>query len=175
MSRLKPRSRRGWVIAFGVTAVALLGAGFGGALLTGAITLPGSNSAAEPVRSSAPTASATQTPLPPPVYEPAGDAAANQLYFDYVVTELLVASPDADGRAFVDALVAGGFSRDDMQVTFDRTHVDLAADSVQFSVQFTDQCLVGQNGAAAGGFSSAVLPILGSGTCLVGVTRQIDW
>ena len=53
--------------------------------------------------------------------------------------------------------------------------VDLQADSVQFAVLFDDECLVGQYGPASGGYHSAVRPALGTGGCLVGETRPIDW
>ncbi len=43
-----------------------------------------------------------------------------------------------------------------MQVTADRTTVDLQADSVQFAVLFEGECLVGQYGPASGGYHSAV-------------------
>ena len=62
-----------------------------------------------------------------------------------------------------------------MEVTFDRTQADLAADSIQFSVRVHGECLIGQNGPAAGGYHSIVADVLGSDTCLVGSTRQIDW
>jgi hypothetical protein len=163
------------VIAGSIAALILVGGAFGAAVVTGVITLWSSSPVAAPVQSPSPSPSPTETPVPPPVYQPNADAAANQEYFDYVVEQLLATTPEADGRTVIDALIAGGFARDQMQVTFDRTNVDLVADSVQFSVRFDTQCLVGQNGAAAGGYSSAVLPVLGSGTCLVGATRQIDW
>ena len=45
-----------------------------------------------------------------------------------------------------------------MQVTSDRTTVDLPADSVQFSVRFDGECLIGQYGPASGGYHGAVAP-----------------
>ncbi|TFC83996.1 hypothetical protein E3T23_01250 [Cryobacterium cheniae] len=120
-----------------------------------------------------PTPSAT--PAPAPVLQPEKDATANLAYFDSVATAVVAADGAAGGQAFVDALVAAGFDKAQMEVTFDETNVDLAADSIQFSVRFNGQCLIGQNGPATGGYHSAVTAILASGTCLVGATRQIDW
>jgi len=80
----------------------------------------------------------------------------------------------AGGRDFIDALIAGGFDRSELEVTFDRTQTDLAADSIQFSVRVHGECLIGQNGPAVGGYHSVVADVLGSGRCLVGSTRQID-
>ncbi|KGJ73505.1 hypothetical protein GY21_11060 [Cryobacterium roopkundense] len=121
-----------------------------------------------------PSASATATPPPPPALQPELSASANLGYFDSIANAVAATNP-ADGRAYIDALVAGGFDKSAMQLTFDRTHVDLAADFVQFSVQFNGECLIGQYGPASGGYHSMVAPILGSGTCLLSVTRQIDW
>lgn len=122
-----------------------------------------------------PSASTTETAAPPALaLEPELSATGNLAYFDSIASAVAATNP-ADGRAYIDALVAGGFDKEAMQLTFDRTHVDLAADFVQFSVRFNDECLIGQYGPASGGYQSMVAPILGSGTCLLGATRQIDW
>jgi len=110
----------------------------------------------------------------PLVLAPELSAEANLAYFDSIASAVAATNP-ADGRAYVDALVAGGFGKDAMQLTFDRTHVNLEADSVEFSVNFNEECLIGQYGPASGGYQSTVADVLGSGTCLLGVTRQIDW
>lgn len=122
-----------------------------------------------------PAPSATATPTAAPVLQPDGTAADNLAYFDSIVQSVLEAAPDAGGEAFVNALVAGGFAKADMEVGFDRTSVDLAADSVQWSVRFNGDCLIGQYGPASGGYHSIVTPILATGSCLIGVTRPIDW
>ncbi|WP_241976730.1 hypothetical protein [Cryobacterium sp. TMT2-4] len=132
-----------------------------------------SSSTATASASARPTASAA--PIPAPQLEPEKDAAANLAYFDSVATAVVTADENAGGRAFVDALGASGFDRAQMEVTFDETNIDLQADSIQFSVRFNGECLIGQNGPATGGYHSAVTAILASGTCLVGATRQIDW
>lgn len=102
-------------------------------------------------------------------------AAENLPYFDSVNAAVVTADDSAGGRDFIDALIAAGFDRDAMQVTADRTTVDLQAGSVQFSVRLGDECLVGQYGPASGGYHGAVRPALGTGGCLVGQTRPIDW
>ena len=43
------------------------------------------------------------------------------------------------------------------------------------AVLFQGECLIGQYGPASGGYHSAVRPALGTGGCLVGQTRPIDW
>ncbi|NUU06675.1 hypothetical protein HNO83_09990 [Leifsonia sp. C5G2] len=126
-----------------------------------------------------PTASPTATPTasaPPAIaLVPGGTAQQNLPYFDQVNRATLAAKPDAQGRDFIDALVAAGFSKADMQVTVDTTTIGLKANSIQFSVKLGDTCLIGQNGADAGGYSSMVTPVLSTGACLIGQTRPIDW
>ena len=52
-------------------------------------------------------------------------------------------------------------------------HPDAATAPV--AVLFQGRCLIGQYGPASGGYHSAVRPALGTGGCLVGQTRPIDW
>ena len=165
--------RRRTGIRFGPT-----GSGF---LLGLAATLSLAACAAAPAVTPSATATAqatptpSATPAPAPELQPEKDAAANLAYFDTIATAVVAADGNAGGREFVDALAAAGFDRTQMEVTFDTTNVDLAADSIQFSVRFNGECLIGQNGPATGGYHSTATAILASGTCLVGATRQIDW
>ncbi len=151
------------------------------ALCIGGVTLTACTSAPPaPISPSAvPSASATpepsETPVSGPALLPEGTATENLPYFNLLATSTTTANPSADGRAYIDALIAGGFDRGAMQVTFDRTKADLAADAIQFSVNFGDECVIGQIGPATDGFHSVVAPVLSTGLCLVGVTRQIDW
>ncbi len=62
-----------------------------------------------------------------------------------------------------------------MQVTNDKTTVGNPAESIQFSVHWGGDCLVGQVGPATGAPVTVVLPALEGGGCLVGETRPIDW
>lgn len=86
---------------------------------------------------------------------------------------MLAVAADPGGRAVVDALVAAGFSKADMQVTPDETAIGLDADNIQFSVRIDESCIVGQLGNV--GYRSVVLPLLSTGDCLVGKTRPITW
>jgi hypothetical protein len=79
------------------------------------------------------------------------------------------------GRAYVDALVAGGFDKSAMQVTADQSTVGNPAESIQFSVRWGEECLVGQVGPATGNPVSVVVEGLPDGGCLLGSTRPIDW
>ena len=122
--------------------------------------------------SAEPTGTPTATA---PVLVPEGTAADNLPYFSSVVARVWAGPDQASGRAYVDALVAAGFSKAAMQVTQDLTTIGNPAESMQVAVHWGDQCLVGQFGPATGQAISSVLPGLGGGGCLVGTTRTIDW
>lgn len=123
-----------------------------------------------------PGPSPTQAPDDaPPALRPDASAADNLPYFDAVNRAVIAADDDAGGRAFVDALAAAGFDTAAMQVTADATTIGDPADSIQFAVLFAGECLVGQYGPKSEGYHSAVRPALGTGGCLVGSTRPIDW
>ena len=152
-----------------------------GAILLG---LGGCTAASEPQPASAP---ATTVPPSPEASEPAPSpeavaslrpelaASENLAYFDAVNQQVVAANPEAGGRDFIDALVAAGFDRAAMQVTADTTTIGDPADSIQFAVRFQEECLVGQYGPKSDGYHGAVRPLLGTGACLVGQTRPIDW
>ncbi|MGX5694715.1 DUF6993 domain-containing protein [Agromyces soli] len=114
-------------------------------------------------------------PIEQPALKPELSAAENLAFFDHVNTQVVTANPAAQGRDFIDALVAAGFDKSQMQLTSDETTLGKPADSVQFSVAFQGECLVGQYGPASGGYHGAVRPALGTGGCLIGQTRPIDW
>ena len=127
----------------------------------------------------APTTPATSesgAPAPQaPTLVPDGTAADNLPLFTSVMQQVAAGPENAAGRAYVDALVAAGFDKAAMQVTADRTTVDNPVDSLQFSVQWGAECLVGQVGPSTPTPTALVLPELPSGGCLVGQTRPIDW
>ena len=144
--------------------------------LAGCSLLPQSQAPASPVEShSAPATSDAPEATGAPGLRPEVSAAENLAFFDSVNLAVVAANGSAGGRDFIDALTAAGFDRSAMQVTADRTTVDLQAGSVQFSVRLGGECLVGQYGPQSGGYHGAVRPVLGNGDCLVGQTRPIDW
>lgn len=110
---------------------------------------------------------------PPATAENAESALAS---FSDVVVRVWASDERDRGRAYIDALEAAGFSKDRMQVTADRSTVDNPAESLQFSVAWSDtECLVGQVGPSTGEPVTAIMPRLADGACLVGKTRAIDW
>jgi hypothetical protein len=106
---------------------------------------------------------------------PDGSAEDNLPFFDSVNQQTLTANAAADGRTFVDGLVAAGFDKAAMELTSDSTTLGQAADSIVFSVRWGEECLIGQNGSAVGGYHSTVQAVLGTGKCLIGETRPVDW
>ena len=124
---------------------------------------------------SSPTAAPTSTPSAPaePVLRPGGSALANQEFFTFVNSKFFAAHGKSDGRSIVDNLVAAGFVKSDMELTPDQTSIGIPADSIIVSVRIKSSCLIGQ--FAASGYNDTLGPVLGTGGCLVGATRPIDW
>jgi len=126
--------------------------------------------------SAAPTPTApTPTEAAGPVLVPDGTADENLPLFSAVVAAVWATPQQVTGQAYVDALVAAGFDKSAMQLTPDQSTVGNPAESIQFSVRWGQDCLVGQVGPSTGAPVTVVLPALGEGTCLVGDTRPIDW
>ncbi|MEO6533612.1 MAG: hypothetical protein ABIO06_08565 [Pseudolysinimonas sp.] len=126
-----------------------------------------------------PTAKPTATPKPStsassgPTLDLNGTAAQNLAYFNDVNKKFIADGGDLSGRPFIDNLVKAGFPKVDMEVTPDRTTVNLAADNISFSVRLGNSCLIGQYGNT--GYSSTAQKLLSTSRCLIGTTRKIDW
>ena len=156
-----------------VAAALLLSGCTGGS--PAATTSTGPQTASSHTTGSAAPTPPTSTASAAPELVPGGTAKQNLAFFDTVNRATIAAKPGAQGRDFIDALVAAGFSKPDMQLTPDMTTIGLKAASIQFSVRFGDTCLIGQFGEAAGGYFSLTSPALATGGCLIGQTRPIDW
>lgn len=122
--------------------------------------------------SAAPTASATEVPALTAWDEAAG-VEANRTLVDTTLQAVLAADGEPGGRDLVDALEAVGVPREALEVTADATAIGRAVDTVQVAAHVGESCVVGQ--VQAGQYRSAVTDVLGTGRCLVGVTRAIDW
>ncbi|MEV8253668.1 hypothetical protein AB0O95_06835 [Rhodoglobus sp. NPDC076762] len=160
--RVRPTGRLGAALALTIAA---------------AIALSGCVAQA-PEPTAAPTAEASSTPEPGatptgPVLRPGESAAANRQFFDMLNEAAFATDGRGAGRMIVDNLVANGFEKQDMEVTPDSTAIGLAADSIIVSVRIKGECLIGQ--FTADNYVSSVEPLLGTGGCLVGKTRPIDW
>jgi hypothetical protein len=145
----------------------------GGAMLFGLAACVGAPAPAPTTHAA--TSSSTPGPIPSvvPTLDPNGSAAQNLLFFNQVNQQTLAAKPSATGMDFINGLVAAGFNKSDMQVTSDKTSINLQPGSVQFSVKMKDQCLIGQFGPDSGGYQSMVAAPISTGTCLIGNTVPI--
>ena len=155
-------------VRFAATGVALMAV----LALTGCI---GSTPKPMPVPTGSGSASPTPTPTPTriPEFKPEGTAAANKQFFDYVNNEYWGVYKMGPGADIVTNLANHGFNKADMEVTFDTTAINIPADSIVVSVRMQGECLVGQLSPTA--YTSLVAPLLGTGKCLIGTTRPIDW
>lgn len=133
---------------------------------------PAPTSSTEP--SSQPTSAEPTAPTAPTLV-PDGSANDNLPLFEQVVASVWATPDNVSGRAYVDALAAAGFDKAAMQVTEDFSTVGNPAESLQFSVLWGAECLVGQVGPATGEPVTVVVPALAEGGCLIGSTRPIDW
>jgi hypothetical protein len=123
-------------------------------------------------------------PLPPPTVvddEPTeitpelisdGSAEDNLPYIDYVLTSAGAGTGLFGSLDAVAALEAAGFDRADMEVTSDRTALELAAESITIAVVIDGECALGQ--WSSDWYASSVSPLLGAGTCLLGDTLSLD-
>lgn len=102
-----------------------------------------------------------------------GTAESNLAYFDKVNQALIAAGGTLDGRAFIDNLVEVGYPKDDLEVTSDSTAIGGAADNIAFAIRLNGTCLIGQYGNV--GYASTTAKLLGTGRCLIGETRPINW
>ena len=136
---------------------------------------PEPSSSADASATAAPSATPSTSPDGAPRLVPDGTADDNLPLFTSVTAGVWATPDNVSGRAYIDALVAAGFDKATMQVTPDQSTVGNPAESIQFSVQWGQECLVGQVGPSTGAPVTVVVPVLAEGTCLVGQTRPIDW
>ena len=143
---------------------------------TGCSLLPGG--AGSPGDSGAHSTETPTTPAgPPPVLVPGGTAAENLPSFTEVLRRYGAESAPIEGRPIVDAIVAAGFDRATMQVSFDRTQTNLVADFIFVSVRIADSCLLGQISTADRSVAAVVETAVGpdGSICIIGKTRPLDW
>ncbi|GGH39090.1 DUF6993 domain-containing protein [Microbacterium album] len=164
-ARMRLVRRRGAPLLLGVLALVTV--------LAGCVPEPAPTPTAEPP-ASAPDPAPTHEP--PVALVPDGTATDNLPIFTEVTERVWASEHRAEGRAYIDALVEAGFDKADMQVTEDTSTVGNPAESMQFSVLWKGECLVGQVGPDIGEAVTRVLGALENGTlCLLGNTRPIDW
>lgn len=151
-----------------VIATALVGVVLAGAL---AACVPTTPTPVPSVPVAEPSASATSAAPADPVFVDGGTAEENQPYFDKVNLAYFASNGTGTSLSIADNLVSAGFRKQDLEVTADRTSIDLQADSIIVSVRLKGQCLIGD--FQASGYKSIVAPLLGTGGCLIGTTVPI--
>ncbi|MBF0672894.1 MAG: hypothetical protein IR160_09950 [Salinibacterium sp.] len=151
------RTPRRGVLAFTAVAVAL--------------TLVGcASEAPTPAPSQQPVASPSAEPEAPAAFDPEGGARDNLAYFDEVVRAHVTAGGDMSNATIVSLLTSAGWTAEQLEVTPDGTPLGNATDAVSFAALMGEECIVGQwNGE----YTSAVVPVLSSGTCLIGTPHRV--
>ncbi|MCR2814444.1 DUF6993 domain-containing protein [Microbacterium jiangjiandongii] len=145
------------------------------ALLLATACAPSPQPEPAPASPTAGAPTATEPEPAGPALSPDGSAADNLPLFTAVAQTVWASPQSAEGRAYIDALVAAGFDKAAMQVTEDTSTIGNAAESLQFAVQWGEDCLLGQAGPVTGTVVTSVAPALAGGGCLLGETRPIDW
>jgi len=152
-------------LTLAASAVALTG------LLTGC-SLFGSSSGGTPTPTPTVTAPPTIDPgvevLPTaaPELHPGGTAEQNKLFWDAMIDSYWQRFGLGSTQTMIDHLVGSGFEPGILEITYDYTAIGLGVDSIEVSARFSDACLL----AVVRGerWATAVMPILGTGLCLVG-------
>lgn len=129
-----------------------------------------------PQETAQPTPSETVAEPAPALIE-GGSAAENEKYFSYILRQGIREGMSVDGVSVVNTVVAAGFDKSLMQVSYDSSRTGLAADNIFVAVRVNDQCLLGQVVASDKTVATSVQPAVGpeKSICLIGETRPIDW
>lgn len=149
-------------------------------VIVAAVALAGCTSQTKPAPVPAPTSASPtgggSTPGVPATFHPDGSAADNEPFFLETISKVWASDGKLAGRNYIDALVAAGFTdKSAMQLSPDLTTIGDPVDTIQFSVRWKDQCLLGQVGPMTGNPTATVAPVLADGRCMFGTLRAIDW
>lgn len=117
---------------------------------------------------------APTSPTPDPVFVPEGTAEDNLAYFTKIVQDQWAAGAGVDAKRYTDALAAAGFDKAAMQTGQSKTTIGNDVDSLQFSVLFKDQCLMGQVGSLSGDPTAVVMNQVAGGGCFIGNTVPVE-
>lgn len=158
-----------------VVTVCVVGLTAGCVAGTEAVPTPDSAETATPAASASATPSPSSGDRDDDEVDQDGTATDNLPVFTRITETVWDSEGRASGRAYIDALVEAGFDRTTMQVTADESTVGNEAESLQFSVRWGDECLIGQVGPATGEPVTGVFEGLPDERCLIGQTRPIDW
>lgn len=120
-----------------------------------------------------------ETPAAPeqaPEFLPNGTAEENLPFFREVLGDYASGKGPIHGQPIAQAVIASGFSKDMMQVSFDTTKTGLEADNIFVSVRIGTECLIGQVVAADRSVVAETAPAVGpeKNLCLIGETAPIE-
>lgn len=145
------------------------------AVVAGMLVISGCQAEPKPVIEEpppAPTVVDEETVEVIPEFIPDGSAEDNLPYIDYVLTQAGAGTGLFGSLDAVAVLENAGFDRAHMEVTSDRTALELAAESITIAVIIDGACALGQ--WSSDWYTSEVTPVLGAGTCLLGDTLSLD-
>ncbi|MHA3684576.1 DUF6993 domain-containing protein [Leucobacter sp. HY1908] len=125
----------------------------------------------------APKREAPAVPATDPELIAGGTAEENLPYFTEVLRDYAAGDGTIKGEPISRAVIAAGFDKSVMQISFDRSETGLEADNIFVSVLLQDSCLVGQVVTSDRSFVAEAVPAVGpeNTICLIGETAPITW
>lgn len=143
-----------------------------GAALAGCTTGPGTPSPT-------PTPSAPETiapgnevlPTAAPQLRPGGSADQNKMYWDAAILDYWDRFRLGSTQTMVDQLRNWGFDPAATEITYDSTAIGLGVESIEVAVRFGEECLLAD--VRGDRYNTVILPVLGTGKCLVGETHPV--
>ncbi|MBT1035270.1 hypothetical protein KJY78_02730 [Canibacter sp. lx-45] len=110
-------------------------------------------------------------------YQPGASAAVNEAFFAKVTKEYAESESPLEGEPLVNYYAERGFDKGAMQVTGDRTKINLEVDSMFIAVRIEHECLIAQFETGDRSYQVARIATVGPNKdlCLIGNTRYIDW
>lgn len=152
------------VLTIGASMIAVVLA-LAGCAVTG---LPAPTATPTPTIAAPPTIAPGVEVLPTaaPVLHPGGTAEQNKLFWDATIDSYWQRFGLGSTQTMIDLLVSSGFDPAMLEITYDYTAIGLGVDSIEVSARFSDACLLAV--VRPERFATAVMPILGTGLCLVG-------
>ncbi len=141
------------------------------AVLTGCSAGVGASATPTPA-ATPPIAPGTEVvPTAAPVLRPGGTAEQNKLYWDATIATYWGQFGLGSTQTMVDLMYGAGFDASILELTYDATAIGLAVDSIEVSARFGDECLIAD--VRADRYNTAIMPVLGTGKCLVGETHPL--
>ncbi|HWL01425.1 MAG TPA: hypothetical protein VNQ52_03525 [Microbacteriaceae bacterium] len=105
-------------------------------------------------------------PTAAPELHPGGTAEQNKLFWDATIDSYWQRFGLGSTQTMIDLLLSNGFDPAILEITYDYTAIGLGVDSIEVSARFSDACLLAV--VRNERYATAVMPILGTGLCLVG-------